>query len=80
MTTKTYAITPEQLAGVATKLQGHGFRFDPTQPSGESEAQGFHVQWKLEPYRATITLVKHPMLMERIFWNEVDGVLGQPIG
>lgn len=82
MDTRTYKASPDQLQAIAEKLQANGFAFNPNQPTGETSARGFDIQWSINSDAATIavTVVKHPFGEEGLFWSHVQEKLGDPVG
>jgi hypothetical protein len=75
MDSRTFEVTPEQLAGLVAMLAGHGFTIDPTQPTGELKTGGWDISYSLAPGEVTIDLVKHPWLEESAFWAKIENVL-----
>jgi hypothetical protein len=79
MEVRTYSVTPQRLEEVAAKMKANGIAFDPHQPTGEAQAHGFHVQWKIDGDRVSLTMLQHPPFMAGVFWSQVEQNLGAAV-
>ena len=73
--TKTFSVTPEKLEALSSYMKDHGLVLDPSAAQGKAVQGSWEVGWTVQGNQLTVTVDKHPIGEENIFWGRLEKLL-----